>query len=302
MNSNSKTTKKKIDLFGKKSMVIVVIGTMLLSYLIFMIFPICYALVGSFFEWNPMIGTFNFLGLDNYKEAFTSTLMWKSLLNSIYFTVVVVFFRTILGLVFAILVNEVTKFKSFYRTVYYLPVVTSMVAVSLVWKIMYNPAFGIINQMLNAIGLPSLKWLQDSVQAMPAVMLMTIWKDMGYAMVLFLAGLQGIPKQCTEAALIDGSSKIQTYWYITLPLLKNTTFFVVITSVISYLQTFTQIFMLTEGGPGDATYTSVYLLYYEAFTKYRFGYASSISFILFVVILVFSVFQVRANNKAEVSY
>jgi len=282
------------------SMVIPVIGIMLLSYFVFMLFPVGYAMVGSFFEWNPLKRVFNFIGFANYIEAFTYPLTWTALFNSIYFTVVVVFARTAIGLIFAVLINGVIHFKSFFRTVYFLPVVTSIVAVSLIWaNLLYNPAFGILNQILHSVGLPGSNWLKSPVSALPSVMLMTIWKDCGYAVVLYLAGLQGVPPQLLEAATIDGAGRFKSFWHITFPLLNNTTLLVVITSTISYLQAFTQIFLMTDGGPGTSTHTMVFYLYREAFVKYRFGYASALSAILFVIILIFSLMQMKLTREVD---
>jgi len=282
------------------SMVIPVIGIMFVFYGFFLIFPIGYALAGSFFQWNPTRQIFHFIGTANYRDAFTFPLMWKSLLNSIYFALVVVLVRTSLGLVFAVLINNVRYFRTFFRTVYFLPVVTSIVAVSLIWlNLLYSPAFGIFNQILRSIGLPASNWLISPYSAMPSIMLMTVWKDTGYAVILYLAGLQGIPAQLMEAATIDGAGRFKIFRHITIPLLSNTTLIVLITSTISYLQAFTQIMMLTQGGPGTATYTMVYYLYNEAFTKYNFGYASALSAILFVVILIFSLIQIKLNRRAD---
>jgi multiple sugar transport system permease protein len=282
------------------SMVIPVIGIMLLSYFVFMLFPVGYAMAGSFFEWNPLKKAFKFIGFGNYIEAFSYPLTWTALFNSIYFTAVVVFARTAIGLVFAVLINSVIHFRSFFRTVYFLPVVTSMVAVSLIWaNLLYNPAFGILNQILHSAGLPGSNWLKSPVSALPSVMLMTIWKDCGYAVVLYLAGLQSIPSQLLEAATIDGAGRFKSFRHITFPLLNNTTLLVVITSTISYLQAFTQIFLMTDGGPGTSTHTMVFYLYREAFVKYRFGYASALSAILFVIILFFSLMQMKLTREAD---
>jgi multiple sugar transport system permease protein len=282
-------------------MVIPVIGIMLLSYFIFLIFPIGYAIVGSLYDWNPLKNLFNFIGIGNYIEALTYKLTWTSLFNSMFFTIFVVLVRTIIGLVFAVLINNVLHFRSFFRTVYFLPVVTSMVAVSLVWaKLLYNPAFGIINQMLQIVGIPGLMWLRSSATALMSIMIMTIWKDAGYAVVLYLAGLQTIPAQLLEAATIDGAGRFKSFWHVTLPLLNGTTLLVLITSTISYLQAFTQIFMMTgDGGPGTSTHTMVFYLYREAFVKYRFGYASALSVILFVIILVLSLAQLKLTRKDD---
>ena len=282
------------------SMVIPVIGLTVLSYLVFLIFPIGYAVIGSFFEWNPIHNVFNFVGFGNYLEAFQFSLTWKALGNSIYFAVAVVVLRTAIGLIFAVLINNVLYFRSLFRTIYFIPVVTSMVAVSLIWSsLLYNPAFGIINQILRSVGLPTSNWLISPVSAMPSIIIMTVWKETGYAVVLYLAGLQVVPAQLIEAATIDGAGRFRIFRHITFPLLSNTTLLVVITGTISYLQAFTQIFMMTNGGPGTATYTMVFYLYYEAFSKYRFGYASALSVILFVVIMIFTVFQMKLNRKVD---
>jgi multiple sugar transport system permease protein len=299
LTRSTKNKPKKLPLFGMY-MVIPVLGAAVLFYGIFLIFPIGYAIVGSFFEWNPIHRVFNFLKFGNYFEAFKYSLTWVSLFNSIYFAVVVVFIRTLIGLVFAVLINSVVHFRSFFRTVYFLPVVTSMVAVSIIWRILlYNPAFGLFNQVIMALGLPPSEWLNSPYSAMPAIMLMTIWKDAGYAVVLYLAGLQGIPAQLIEAATIDGAGRLKIFTRITFPLLSGTTLLVVVTGTINYLQAFTQIFIMTEGGPGTATYTMVYYLYIEAFSKYRFGYASALSVILFVVILLFSMIQMKLTRKVD---
>jgi multiple sugar transport system permease protein len=296
---NVKKMRKGLPPFGM-NMVIPVLTVTILFYGVFLLFPIGYAITGSLFEWNPIHSVFNFLRLGNYREAAEYPLTWSALFNSIYFAVLVVFIRTFIGLVFAVLINNVAHFRSFFRTLYFLPVVTSMVAVSIVWRVLlYNPAFGIFNQILISLGFPPSEWLNSPITAMPSIMLMTIWKDSGYAVVLYLAGLQGIPAQLIEAATIDGAGRFKIFTRITFPLLNATTLLVVVTGTISYLQAFTQIFMMTEGGPGTATYTMVYYLYVEAFKKWRFGYASALSVILFTVILVFSLVQMKLNRRAD---
>ena len=294
-----KSKRKGLPPFGLY-MVLPVLGAAVLFYGVFLVFPICYAIAGSFFEWNPIHRVFNFISLENYHDALAYSLTWTSLFNSIYFAVVVVFVRSFVGLIFAVLINGVAHFRSFFRTVYFLPVVTSMVAVSIIWKfLLYNPAFGLFNQVLIHLGLPPSDWLISRYSAMPSIMLMTIWKDTGYAIVLYLAGLQGIPVQLIEAAIIDGAGRFRIFSRITFPLLSGTTLLVIVTGTISYLQAFTQTFIMTEGGPGTATYTMVYYLYREAFSKYRFGYASALSVILFMVILVFSMAQMKLTRRTD---
>lgn len=263
--------------------------------LIFLVIPVAMAFVGSFHLWNPLQGTFKFLGFENYRNVFTSKLFWKAMVNTLIFCFVVIFFRVLLGLALACGVNSsLLKHKSIFRTIFYMPTVTPLVAVAFVWKLMYHPQVGIINQFLGS----HINWLFDSKYAFLAIMLMTIWKDFGYAVILFLAGLCSVPKNCLEAASIDGASSWQSFRFITLPLLKPTMLLVVVTSIISYLQAYVQVMVLTEGGPGTSTYLSSYIIYDEAFVKYNFGYASAIAFVIFIITAILSFMSFRLSGKS----
>ena len=272
----------------------IVVAVMVVFFTVFLIAPIIIALAGSFHEWNPLSGTYRFLGIENYKNVFTSQLFGMSMINTVIFSVVVIIFRVGLGLGIACAINSaLIKHKSFFRAVYYMPVVTPMVAVAFVWKFMYNPQIGVVNQMLGT----SSNWLKDPNLALPAVIVMTIWKDFGYAVVMYMAGLYSLPMDVMEAAKVDGASSWQNFRYITLPLLKPMTLFVVITSIISYIQAYVQILIMTEGGPGTATYLASYIIYDEAFVKYNFGYASALSFVLFVITAVLTWLSFRVNGS-----
>ena len=269
---------------------------MLLFYTVFLLVPIGIAFAGSFHEWNPLSGIYRFNGIENYVSVFTSALFGKSMLNTLIFSVVVIFFRVGLGLAIAIAIySNLIKHKSFFRAIYYMPVVTPMVAVAFVWKFLYNPQIGAINQILGL----DINWLMNPKTALLAIMIMTIWKDFGYAVVMFMAGLYSLPSDAMEAARGDGASSWQTFKYLTLPLLKPMTLFVVITSIISYIQAYVQVLILTEGGPGTATYLSSYIIYNEAFVKYNFGYASAMSFVLFVITAVFTWLSFRVSGDSE---
>lgn len=269
---------------------------MILFYTIFLLVPIGIAFAGSFHEWNPLSGIYRFTGIENYVNVFTSALFGKSMLNTLIFSVVVIFFRVGLGLAIAIAIySNLIKHKSFFRAIYYMPVVTPMVAVAFVWKFLYNPQIGAINQILGL----DINWLMNPKTALLAIMIMTIWKDFGYAVVMFMAGLYSLPSDAMEAARVDGASSWQTFKYLTLPLLKPMTLFVVITSIISYIQAYVQVLILTEGGPGTATYLSSYIIYNEAFVKYNFGYASAMSFVLFVITAVFTWLSFRVSGDSE---
>ena len=290
--------KKTHPLQSKSEIILrnIVVTVMVIYFTIFLVVPIGIAFAGSFHEWNPLSGTYNFLGLANYIEVFTSGLFGKSMLNTLIFSVVVIFFRVGLGLAIAYAIySTLVKHKSFFRAVYYMPVVTPMVAVAFVWKFMYNPQIGTINQIFGL----DVNWLMNPKTALLAVMIMTIWKDFGYAVVMYMAGLYSLPADALEAAQVDGASAWQTFRYITLPLLKPMTLFVVITSIISYIQAYVQILIMTEGGPGTATYLASYIIYDEAFVKYNFGYASALSFVLFVITAVFTWLSFRVSGTEE---
>ena len=255
---------------------------MILFYTVFLLVPIGIAFAGSFHEWNPLSGIYRFNGIENYVSVFTSALFGKSMLNTLIFSVVVIFFRVGLGLAIAIAIySNLIKHKSFFRAIYYMPVVTPMVAVAFVWKFLYNPQIGAINQILGL----DINWLMNPKTALLAIM--------------FMAGLYSLPSDAMEAARVDGASSWQTFKYLTLPLLKPMTLFVVITSIISYIQAYVQVLILTEGGPGTATYLSSYIIYNEAFVKYNFGYASAMSFVLFVITAVFTWLSFRVSGDSE---
>lgn len=241
--------KKSHPLQSKSEIILrnIVVVAMVAFFTIFLIIPIGIAFAGSFHEWNPLSGTYKFLGLENYKQVFTSKLFGKSMFNTVIFSVVVIVFRVGLGLGIAYAIySTLIKHKSFFRAVYYMPVVTPMVAVAFVWKFMYNPQIGTINKIFGL----DINWLMNPKTALIAVIIMTIWKDFGYAVVMYMAGLYSLPADVMEAAQVDGASGWQKFRYITLPLLKPMTLFVVITSIISYIQAYVQILIMTEGGPG----------------------------------------------------
>ncbi len=272
----------------------IVVLIMVVFFTVFLIVPIGIAFAGSFHEWNPLSGTYRFLGIENYLNVFTSQLFGKSMVNTLIFSVVVIVFRVGLGLGIAYAIySALIKHKSFYRAIYYMPVVTPMVAVAFVWKFMYNPQIGIINQVLGT----DINWLKNPQTALLAVMVMTIWKDFGYAVVMYMAGLYSLPGDVMEAAQVDGAKSWQKFLYITLPLLKPMSLFVIITSIISYIQAYVQILIMTEGGPGTATYLASYIIYDEAFVKYNFGYASALSFVLFVITAVFTWLSFRVSGS-----
>lgn len=291
--------KKSHPLQSKSEIILrnIVVVAMVVFFIVFLIIPIGIAFAGSFHEWNPLSGTYKFLGLENYKQVFTSKLFGKSMFNTVIFSVVVIVFRVGLGLGIAYAIySTLIKHKSFFRAVYYMPVVTPMVAVAFVWKFMYNPQIGIINKIFGL----DINWLMNPKTALIAVIIMNHLEgflDMRLSCIWH--GLYSLPADVMEAAQVDGASGWQKFRYITLPLLKPMTLFVVITSIISYIQAYVQILIMTEGGPGTSTYLASYIIYDEAFVKYNFGYASALSFVLFVITAVLTVLSFKVSGKEE---
>jgi multiple sugar transport system permease protein len=237
-------------------------------------------------------------GLANFQRLFKSPLFPKAVWNTIYFAILYVPAHTILSLLLALLVNRDLKGVVAFRTVYFLPVVSSVVAISLLWTMMYGKEFGLINYVLKTLfGVSGPGWLTDPAWAMPAVSIMSVWKGLGVGMMIFLAGLQDIPKDLYDSAQIDGSGSWRRFLHITLPLVSPTTFFVAVVSTINSLQVFSQIYVMTEGGPRWSTTTLGYFVFVSAFEDFRMGYASAIGVVLFVMVMFFTLIQFRLRKS-----
>ena len=274
----------------------IVIAAMLAFFLAFYIIPIIIAFAGSFHLWNPLNGKYIYNGLKNYKKVLTNDLFWSSGLNTVIFTAFVTVFRAALGFVCAYAIySKLVKHKNFYRGMLYMPVISPLVGVAFVWKFMYNPQYGLINKVFGT----NINWLYNSDTALGSIMAMTVWKDFGYAVVLYMAALLALDRNVLEAAEMDGCRSWSRVRYIVIPLVRPTTFFIMVSSVITYLQAYIQVLVLTEGGPGTATYTLSYIIYNEAFVKYNFGTASAMSFVLFLFIgiMTFLFFRISAARK-----
>lgn len=267
---------------------------------LFMAYPIVRAFAGSLHDWNPLTGVYRWTSLDNFRSVLSDRLFWKSMWNTGVFCFVSVVFRIILGLGLALLLtSKLVKHRDTLRGLFYMPTITPMVAVSFVWMWMFDPQFGMIDKVTGL----NINWLGDKAWALPAIIIMTIWKDFGYAVVLYMGALMNLPEDVFEAAQIDGANSVQIFRKITIPLLKPMTLFIVITSLISYLQAYVQMMVMTEGGPGTETYTISYLIYDEAFQKYNFGTASAMSVLLFVMtgVLTLLMFKVSGDLNQEES-
>lgn len=298
ININNHAKKRGIN-NGQKAMIYPVVAAIVIFYSVFIFFPMIYALIGSFFNWNIARGTFDFNGIDNYKIIFNAPKFRAGIVNSVIFSVITTFLRCFIGIVIAVMIFfSKEKLKGFYRMTFFLPIIVSMVAASYIWKWFFDGKNGIINFLLNIIGITGPDWLSDGKFALPAIIIMTTWKDIGFAIVLYLAGLAQVSPAIYEAAKIDGASKPKIFYHMMLPLLGAVSTFLFITSIIGYIQAFDQFYIMTKGGPGTASYIMGLYLYEVAFKNYNFGQASSISFVMFVIILILTLINMKIKNKS----
>lgn len=268
-----------------------------LGFAIFTLIPMIFALALSFLNWdgsNPI----TFAGLDNFKQLFKDTTFQISIVNTIYYSIGTVPLTLAASLGIAILLNKKIFARNFFRTVFFFPYVASLIAVAVVWNMIFNPSMGIVNNFLTSIGVANPPgWTSSTVWAMPVIIFVSIWKSMGYYMVIYLAALQGIPSELYEAASLDGANSWQKFKNVTLPMLTPTTFFVSIMLTISCFKIFDLVYMMTQGGPGRSSMVLVYHIYNTAFKEFTYGYSSAMSMILFVIVLVITIFQFRAEKK-----
>lgn len=270
-----------------------------IAFLVFELFTWGFLIFLSFHDWN-LLGVRTFNGLDNYNRMLSDRILARALVNTIQYTIMFVLPMAAASLALAVLVNQRLRGVYLFRGIYYLPVVTSIAVIALIWKFILLPQpTGMLNYVLGLVGIPAHEWLLDTTLALPAITVMSIWSGMGYYMVLWLAGLQSVPVELYEAARIDGAGSSQMFRHVTLPLLKPTTIFIIMISTISAFQVFGPQYMLTRGGPVHATTTMVYYIWQQAFSFYRVGYASSISLLLFVIILIASLIQRRYMGWSE---
>lgn len=267
----------------------------LLFLAIFVVYPILSAFYLSLHRYTLLEAPV-WNGLTNYWLLLDDSRFFQALVNTLFFALMTVPAGTVISLLLAVLINLPLRGITFFRTAYYLPVVTSFVAVSFIWLWIYEPQFGVLNRILETLGLPTSAWLRDPNMALFSIALLSIWKNAGYNMIIFLAGLQGIPEYLYEAAEIDGAGPVQRFWHITVPILSPTTFFVFIVYFIGALQMFVQAWILTQGGPLDSTLTVVYLVYQNGFEFLKMGYAAAMSVILFVFITLITYINTRIVN------
>jgi len=272
--------------------------------LLFFLLPVCASLLLSLTDFDLYaladIHNIRLIAFRNYSELLGNPLFWKALVNTLYFTVVGGPLTVIVALATALLVNtRVARWKPLFRTIYFAPVVTTIVAVAVVWKYLYHPRFGLLNRGLELIGIGPIDWLGDPKWAMPAIILLAVWKNFGYTMIIFVAALQAVPEELYEAARIDGANPLQQFRHVTLPMLSPTFVFVGIITAIGYLQFFPEPYVMTRGGPVNSTLSVVMLMYEQGFKWWNMGYAAAVAFILFLFIAAATIVQLKAQRSAR---
>jgi ABC-type sugar transport system permease subunit len=265
---------------------------------VFTFFPIVYGLVLSFYRWDMMSPQPRYLGFANYSNLLSSSEFWHSLFVTGYYLAGTVPLTMALGLALALALNRQFRGVAIFRLIFYSPLVASTVAVAVIWLWMYDPINGILNYFLIILGFEPLKWLSSPATAMPSIILMDIWRYVGYDMILFLAGLQGIPHHLYEAIEVDGGGRWAKFRYVTWPLLAPTTFFILVISIINRFKIFATIHTMTKGGPAEATEVIVYYLYEQAFQHFKIGYAFAVAYILFVIMFALTLIQWQIGKRA----
>ncbi len=268
----------------------------LVGLLLFTLGPVVAGFLISFTRWD-LTSAPQWVGLANYQAMLSQDPLSRiSLGNTSYFVVVTVPAGVVLSLLIAMAMNQKIRGVVFYRTAFFLPVVSSTVAIALIWEWLYEPQYGLLNYVLGMVGVPPVRWLANPSTAMPAIMIVSIWRGLGFNMVIFLAGLQAIPRELYEAAEIDGAAAFARFRSVTIPLLSPTIFFVTVLSIINSFQVFDQTYVMTQGGPLNATTTIVFYIFQQGFQWFHMGYAAALGYILFAVILVFTLLQFKLQR------
>ncbi len=271
-----------------------------IGFCIFTLVPMVFAIALAFCSWDG-VNAIEFVGLQNFIDLVTDKTFLAAFKNTIVYSVAVVPLTLVCALGLAVLLNQPIKGRNFFRTVAFFPYVASLVAVAAVWNMIFSPSMGPVNMVLSALGVENLpRWAAGKETAMLTVILFSVWKNMGYYMVMYLAGLQGTNPDLEEAAELDGANKWQIFWHITLPQLQPTTFLVVVTLTIASFKVYDQMYMITQGGPGNATITLVYYIYNVAFVNTpKYGYASAVAMVLFILVLIVTIIQFRGSSNDD---
>lgn len=297
VRKKSPKNKKKLTGLKKESIIgWTFVLPMFIGFCIFCFIPIIASLGISFTDWN-LLQPPKFVGIKNYTAMFKDESFRQCLGNTFFFVITMVPSILITSLLIAIILNKGLKGKAFFRAAFYIPCITSTVAISLVWLWIYSPQSGLLNSILSLFGKGNVDWLGNPSTAKPSITIMRLWQASGYYMLMFLTGLQTIPDQLYEVAEIDGASKWEKLRYITIPLLSPTTFLVMILLIIESFNIFESIYVMTEGGPAGATNTIMYYIYHNGFTLYKMGYASAIAWFLFAILIILTLIQFKVRKE-----
>jgi multiple sugar transport system permease protein len=301
IHSRKRGIRYKFRQMGREWTAYLFLAPGLILFSVFTVFALIYAFYLTFHEWNILQPAKPFVGLQNYRDMLHDDLFKQSVINTAYFTGGSIPLTMAIGLGVALLLNQPLRMRGLLRTMYFLPVVTPFVVSAILWKWLYNGDYGLFNFYLLKLHLihQPLLWLASKNLAMPSVILMAIWGGVGFSMVVYLAGLQSIPEELYEAAKIDGANAFSRLRYITIPMLAPTSLFLLVIGIIGSFQIFTQIFVMTGGGPVGRTTTVVYYIYQSAFTYYEMGYASTLAYGLFVLLFAVTLLQLQLYRKAD---
>ncbi|MGG4143067.1 sugar ABC transporter permease [Paenibacillus algorifonticola] len=272
------------------------VSPMVLGFTLLLLFPMGQALFMSLMDW-PLLGEHHFIGLHNYRSIATDHLFWKVLGNTFYFTVGLVPFNIVLALLLALLLSKSFKGIGLFRTAIFVPVMTSLIVWSIVWKYMFATDSGLINQVLLLLDIRGPAWLYDEKLAMPSIIVTSVLKNAGLNMVLFIAAIQQVPRSLYEAAMLDGAGKGKSFFNVTLPMITPTVFLAVVMTIIGSLKVFGQIYVMTQGGPSSSTKVLVYYIWEKAFKLFQMGYASALAFVLFFVVLMLTLLQWQLRKR-----
>ncbi len=276
------------------------IAVPLIGFSLFTVYPLFFSIYASMTNWNGL-GPMHFVGLGNYQRIFADEYFHKAMFNT-FFLMIGIPIGLVLSLLLALAMNRKMRGTTFFRTVYYIPVISSLAAIAIMWQWAFNGDFGLINQTLDLIGIDGPNWLQNTATVKPAIIMMTVWKGLGYSMLLYLAAIQSVPASLYEAASLDGAGAVRKFFAITLPMVRPVTFFLVVTSIIGGSQVFIEVNIMTPtGGPEFSSATMVWYIWQKAFDNLQMGYAAAMSIILGLIIFVVTAIQFRMNARNSFS-
>jgi ABC-type sugar transport system permease subunit len=268
----------------------------LLGLLFFTLGPLVFAVYISFTDWS-LLGSPTWVGLTNFKQLFGDSTFWTAWVNTLYYTGVSVPLSMIVGLAIALLLNRKLPGMAVFRVLFFVPMTIGVVASGLLWSWMFNPQYGVLNYLFHFVGLGPFHWLTSSQMSMPSIILVGVWRALGFNIIVFLAGLQAIPQELYDAAYIDGAGGVRRFWNVTIPLLSPTIFFSALIGIIMSFQVFEQTYVMTQGGPGNSTLTIIYFVFQQGFSYLRMGYASAASVTFFVVLSVGTALMLRMQSR-----